>query len=100
MDWWIIAAVAAVIALLVLATKRGWIDLSNKTRTGGMGGAVGVLDEVFAPTHHEAAVEQDRQTVLPAPAPLPGDGDKGIAQAEAGDAQPASRFEGRIRLDL
>jgi hypothetical protein len=39
---------------------------------------VTMVDEIFAPTKHEAAIEADRQTRLPAPAPLPGDGDKGI----------------------
>ena len=33
------------------------------------------------PRKHEAQVELDRQSRLPAPAPLPGDGDKGIASA-------------------
>jgi hypothetical protein len=32
-------------------------------------------------------VELDRQTVLPAPAPVPGDGDKGI-------------YEGQVKIDL
>ena len=36
-----------------------------------------IADEVFSPTRYEAQVEMDRQTILPAPAPLPGDNDKG-----------------------
>ena len=39
---------------------------------------MGIGDEVFAPARHEAALELDRQASLPAPAPLAGDGDKGI----------------------
>lgn len=35
-------------------------------------------DEIFAPTRHEAVVELERQTRLPAPAPLPGDADRGV----------------------
>ena len=35
-------------------------------------------DEVFAPAKYEAQIELDRQARLPIPAPIPGDGDKGI----------------------
>jgi site-specific DNA-methyltransferase (adenine-specific) len=38
------------------------------------GGALGVIDEVFAPTRHVAQIERDRETRIPAPAPIPGDG--------------------------
>jgi hypothetical protein len=37
-----------------------------------------MVDEVFAPTKHEAALERERETRMPAPAPLAGDGDQGI----------------------
>ncbi|MFF1876863.1 hypothetical protein [Leifsonia sp. NPDC058230] len=89
MNWWIVGVIAVVIVLAVLAAKFGWIDLSNKTRsTGGSSSSiVGIGDEVFAPTRHEAQVELDRQSMLPAPAPLAGDGDKGI-------------WDGKIQLDL
>ena len=89
MNWWIVGAVVAVVALGVLASRLGWIDLSNKTRsTGGSSSSiVGIGDEVFAPTRHEAQVELDRQSMLPAPAPVAGDGDKGI-------------WDGKIQLDL
>ena len=33
------------------------------------GGMVTMVDEVFAPTKHEAAIEADRETRMPAPAP-------------------------------
>lgn len=90
MEPWIaiVIAVAGVIALVV-AQRLGWIDLSNKARTSGSHGIVGVVDEVFAPTRHEAQLELDRQTRLPAPAPIPGDGPGG------GDI-----YRGTVRIDL
>ncbi|WP_431279099.1 hypothetical protein [Leifsonia poae] len=101
MNWWIVGGIVAFVVLAIVATKLGWVDLSNKTkRTGGSsGGVVGILDEVFAPTRHEAQVELDRQTMLPAPAPLAGDGDKGIwdgkIQIDVGSAGRGQRVEGR-----
>jgi hypothetical protein len=88
-NWWILGGIAVVIVLAVLAVRLGWIDLSNKTRTtgGSSSSIVGIGDEVFAPTRHEAQVELDRQSMLPAPAPVAGDGDKGI-------------WDGKIQLDL
>ena len=60
----------------------------NRRRGGrGLGGMITMVDEVFAPTKHEAAIEADRETRMPAPAPLPGDGDKGISR-------------GRITIDV
>ncbi len=38
------------------------------------GSALGVIDEVFAPTRQVARIERDRETRAPAPAPIPGDG--------------------------
>ncbi|WP_448002503.1 hypothetical protein [Agromyces bauzanensis] len=104
MEWWIWVGIAVlVVGGGWLAIRRGWIDLSDKTRRGGGGGG-GIMmigDEVFAPRKHEAQAELDRQSRLPAPAPLPGDGDKGIAFAadDAEDDHP-DRFRGRIRLDI
>lgn len=48
---------------------------------------MGIGDEVFHPTRHEAQLELDRQTMLPAPAPLAGDGDKGV-------------YDGIVHIDL
>jgi hypothetical protein len=79
--------VAGLAVLFPLAQRFGWIDLSNKRKSSGNAGVMGIGDEVFHPTRHEAQIELDRQTVLPAPAPLPGDGDKGI-------------YEGQVRIDL
>jgi hypothetical protein len=107
-DWWIWLGIALlVVAVVTLAVRRGWIDLSDKTKRGGGGGGVMMIgDEVFAPRKHEAQAELDRQSRLPAPAPLPGDGDKGIGIAFADDGTspeppaPADRFRGSIRLDI
>ncbi|HEY4151894.1 MAG TPA: hypothetical protein VGM38_01095 [Pseudolysinimonas sp.] len=92
MDWLIFAAIAvALIALAVLAQLRGWIDLSTKGMRGGSsgggGGLAGIGDEVFNPTRHETQLELDRQTMLPAPAPVAGDGDKDV-------------YKGNVRIDL
>jgi hypothetical protein len=80
MTWWIFSAIAAgVVALAYLAQRLHLIDLSSKNRSSGRGsGIMSIGDEVFAPTRHEAAIEVNRQTLLPAPAPLAGDPDKGI----------------------
>jgi hypothetical protein len=75
--WLVVACVGGVVVLVYLASRLGWVDLSNKARNGGSG-AMGIGDEIFNPTRHEAQIELDRQTVLPAPAPIPGDGDFGI----------------------
>lgn len=77
MGWWVFVAIAVVVvAALVAAQRLGWIDLSDKSRGKGSGSSssiVGIGDEVFAPTRHEAQIERDRQSMLPAPAPVPGD---------------------------
>ena len=85
----LLIVVGAAIVLGTIAQRFGWIDLSNKQRNtgGGSAGVLGIGDEVFHPARYEAQLEQDRQTTLPAPAPLPGDGDLGI-------------YEGQVRIDL
>ncbi|MDN4613743.1 hypothetical protein P5G50_04685 [Leifsonia sp. F6_8S_P_1B] len=103
MNWWVVGAVVVIVALIVVAVRLGWIDLSNKARRGSgtMSGAIGgSFDEVFAPTRHEAQQELDRQTLLPAPAPLPGDrGDGGWEGGritiDVGSAGRGQRAEGR-----
>jgi len=83
-----IGAIIAIVALGFVAQRFGWIDLSNKTKTGASGGsALGIGDEVFHPARHEAQIELDRQTVLPAPAPLAGDSDRGV-------------YRGKVEIDL
>ena len=88
MIWWVVGGVVALVLVLVVGHLLGWIDMSNKNRSGGNhGGVMGIGDEVFHPTRHEAQIELERQTILPAPAPLAGDGDKGI-------------FNGKVVIDL
>lgn len=80
MNWLPVAVAAGVVLAGYLASRAGWVDFSDsgrKARRSG-GGVLGAVDEVFAPTRHEAALERDRQTVLPAPAPVAGDGDRGV----------------------
>jgi len=76
--WIVLAVLIAMGGASYLAHRLGWVDLRDKTRTGKPGGVLGMGDEVFNPTRFEAQLELDRQTILPAPAPVPGDGDKGI----------------------
>ena len=90
MDWLIFLGIAVVlIALGFVAQHYGWIDLSNKSRTSGKagGGVMGIGDEVFNPSRYESQLELDRQPMLPAPAPLPGAGDKDI-------------YKGNVKIDL
>lgn len=90
MDWLIFLGIAVVlIALGFVAQRFGWIDLSNKSRTSGRtgGGAMGIGDEVFNPSRYESQLELDRQTMLPAPAPVPGDGHKDV-------------YKGNVKIDL
>ena len=99
MEWWgwVLIAVG-VVTLGALAQRLGYIDLRGNGRRGGSGGGlVGIGDEVFNPTRHEAALELDRQTALPAPAPIPGDGDLGVLQA-ASDPDADEPYRGSIRL--
>lgn len=76
MEWyWWLAIVAGVLALLVLLQKLKLVDFRGTGRRGsGAGGLMSLGDEIFAPTRHEAAQERARETILPAPAPIPGDG--------------------------
>lgn len=88
MNWWIVGGLVFVVVAVAIANRLGWVDLSSKNRSSGThGGAMGIGDEVFHPTRHEAQIELERQTVLPAPAPLAGDGDKGV-------------YGGAVRIDL
>ncbi len=99
MEWWGWLLIAAgVVALGACAQRAGWIDLRGDGRRGGGGGGlVGIGDEVFNPSRHEAQLELDRQTTLPAPAPLAGDGDLGVIQID-GDPDAGEGYRGSIRL--
>lgn len=102
--WIVIVIVLGLAVLFWLAQHFGWIDLSNKSRTsGGGGGIAGIGDEVFHPTRHEAQIELDRQTILPAPAPLPGDDDFGIGDIRGVAARTDldnKNYDGQVRIDL
>jgi hypothetical protein len=76
-NWLILlGAVVAAIAVTWIADRLGWVDLSNKsTKSGGSGGVVTMMDEVFAPTRQELATEFERQTSLPVEAPVAADDD-------------------------
>ncbi|MBX3195742.1 MAG: hypothetical protein KF727_11685 [Microbacteriaceae bacterium] len=91
MEWLIAGGVAVVlIALGVVAQRKGWIDMTGRHaggRGGGIAGLVGGVDEIFAPTRHQAQQELERESRLPAPAPVPGDGDKDV-------------YKGTVRIDL
>lgn len=89
MEPWILPIILVVGGVLFYVAQHfGWIDLSNKSTTSGpSGGAMGMGDEVFNASRYEAQIELDRQTVLPAPAPVAGDGDKGI-------------YDGQVKIDL
>jgi hypothetical protein len=102
-NFWVVGTLVVLIAALIVAAKLGWIDLSNKSKrgSGSMSGAIGgSFDEIFAPARHEAQQELDRQSLLPAPAPLPGDDDKGAWNGgkitiDVGRAGRGQRAEGR-----
>ena len=56
-------------AAICLAQRLGWIDLSNKNQNSGpRGGVMGIGDEVFNPTRHEAQVEIDLDEGVHVPA--------------------------------
>ena len=83
MGWWVVGGVIALCVLLYAAHRIGLIDLSDKSRSKsggsrGGGSALMIGDEVFAPAKYEAQLELDKESRLPVPAPIPGDGDKGI----------------------
>lgn len=80
MNWLLFGGVVAGILVAGwLLQHFGLIDLSTKRQgRGGLSGMVTMVDEVFAPTKHEAAIQADAVSRLPAPAPVPGDGDKGV----------------------
>lgn len=89
--WVVPIIIVGIVVLGLLAQRFGLIDLSGKQRTSGSSGVMGIGDEVFHPTRHEAQIELDRQTILPAPAPLPGD---------RADDPERGVYSGRVRIDL
>ncbi|GGL90437.1 hypothetical protein GCM10009706_31150 [Curtobacterium citreum] len=97
MNWLILmGAVAAAVVVMWIADRLGWIDLSNKaTRSGGSGGAISMMDEVFAPTRHESQSEYERQSRLPREAPTPADDDHDLLSGSVLIKVPAVGHTGR-----
>ncbi|MCU1413993.1 MAG: hypothetical protein JWN80_1333 [Microbacteriaceae bacterium] len=93
MGWLVFAGVVVAIGVFgYLGQRFGLIDVLGKGKekhSGGGSGIMGIGDEVFAPARHEAAMEMDRQTILPAPAPLAGD---------KGDE--SNIYDGVVKIDL
>ena len=96
-NWLILlGAVAAAAVVMWVADRVGWIDLSNKaTRSGGSGGVISMMDEVFAPTRHETQAEYERQSRLPKEAPTPADDDHDLLSGSVLIKVPAVRSAGR-----
>jgi hypothetical protein len=95
MNWWIFGGVVVGLVLFgILGQRFGLIDIvgKSKSRSAGNGaGLMGIGDETFAPARHEAAIEMDRQTILPAPAPIAGD---------PVPSQETGIYRGRVTIDL
>lgn len=89
-------AVAAAVVVMWIADRLGWIDLSNKaTRSGGSGGVISMMDEVFAPTRHESQAEYERQSRLPREAPTPANDDHDLLSGSVLIKVPAVGDTGR-----
>ncbi|TPW78020.1 hypothetical protein [Schumannella soli] len=74
MDWVIFFGIVAVaVPVLVVAQRRGWIELRGVDRPSGSTGVFAVADELFAPTRTESAAALEAQTRIGAPAPVAGD---------------------------
>lgn len=71
-SWATLTIIGAVLLSTILigipATRR------NKTKpVGGMSGALGVMDEIFHPTAHEASIIMEAQNEAGSPNPSPED---------------------------
>ena len=87
---------SVIFTAIVSAHVAAQLPADRWSRRGGGPGVLGIGDEVFHPTRHEAQVELDRQTSLPAPAPVPGDGPLGLVDAPA----EAPGYAGRLRIQV
>lgn len=69
-----LVVVLGIMALGLVAVVLFQRDLSRHPWSGsGGGGPFGAIDEVFAPTRHEAMEELKQQYDRTAPAPIPGE---------------------------
>ncbi len=106
MNWWVFGGVVVGVAALgYLGQRFGLFDLVGKnrsTRSGSGSGIMGIGDEVFAPSRHEAQAELDRQTILPAPAPVAGDKGRIGGPSTGSEAGPSGtgQYGGQVTIDL
>jgi hypothetical protein len=104
MNWWVFGGVViGVAAIGYLGQRFGLFDLvgKNKSKSSGNGsGLMGIGDEVFAPARHEAQVELDRQTILPAPAPVAGDPPTGGPSNDPTSQDGGPNYGGHVKIDL
>lgn len=71
--WWVVVP-AVLVVVAVIGQRIGVMDFrQSKDWRRTSGNILGPLDNIFAPSRHEAMQERERQTELPAPAPTPGD---------------------------
>ena len=96
-NWLILAeAMIAAAVLTWTADRLGLVDLSNKaTKSGGSGGVIAMMDNVFAPTKQETQAEFERQTRLPVEAPTPADDDHDLLSGDVLIRVPSVRSEDR-----
>ncbi|MBZ2198674.1 hypothetical protein [Occultella gossypii] len=74
MSPWLVALLGLVaLAVGIEAVLRAERRPRESRGHGSGGGTFGIIDEVFAPTRHEALQELERQREMLAPAPTPGD---------------------------
>lgn len=52
----VLLVVAIFTLTLIVLQKRGWINLFNKEKPS-MGNVLGVFDEIFSPSKHQAIIE-------------------------------------------
>ena len=94
------ASAVGVCLLLWLLHRVGVVDFSDKTQKRGSGsvgsGMLGAaFDEVFHPVRHEARIELERQSSLPAPSPEAEGDPLGI-----GVGAGVGRRRGRVVIEL
>ncbi|WP_154796298.1 hypothetical protein [Occultella kanbiaonis] len=74
MSPWLVAVLGLVaLAVGIEALLRAERRPRDRRGEGYGGGTFGIIDEVFAPTRHEALQELEQQRELPAPSPTPAD---------------------------
>ncbi len=59
----LIAPLFIIFIFLVIAQKRNWINLFNKNKPS-MGNVLGVFDEMFNPSRHQATIQMQEKKEL------------------------------------